>query len=211
MTTGIREQKAAKLKVLILRTTLDLIGKKPFKDLYVDEICSKVKISKVTFFKYFPQKEDILLYYYRVQCLDCIIELGESRKTGLEAVRYIFDKLVQAYHKYPGMLMSFISYATSLDRPPAPFPIKPMERQLIFNGKDDVTHYDLLSLPQLLEKHLLEAVFEGKINSADTKELTHTFMSMFYGTVLTAHLRQVESMQLLMNRNLSLLVKSLSS
>ena len=57
---SLRKEKAARLKVQVLDHTLKLIGKKSFDDLYIDDLCAKVKISKVTLFKYFPQKEDIL-------------------------------------------------------------------------------------------------------------------------------------------------------
>ena len=58
---SLQKEKAARLKVQVLDHTLKLIEKKSFDDLYVDDLCAKVKISKVTLFKYFPQKEDILL------------------------------------------------------------------------------------------------------------------------------------------------------
>ncbi|MDH5475586.1 MAG: TetR/AcrR family transcriptional regulator, partial [Cyclobacteriaceae bacterium] len=64
----IRNIKAARIKTKILEETKSLIGKGSFKDLYVAELCERVKISKVTLFKYFPQKEDILLYYQRIWC-----------------------------------------------------------------------------------------------------------------------------------------------
>ena len=87
MKVGIREKKSAVLKVHILQSTLELLGKKSLKELYVDEICEKVKISKVTFFKYFPLKEDLLLYYYRVWCLENVIKIGTTKKEGLDIVK----------------------------------------------------------------------------------------------------------------------------
>ena len=41
---GLRKEKAAKLKLSVLDSTLKLIGKKPFDDLHVDEICAKVTL-----------------------------------------------------------------------------------------------------------------------------------------------------------------------
>src|SRR5690606_1531852 len=42
---SLRKEKAARLKVQVLEHTLKLIGKKPFEDVYVEDICEKVKIS----------------------------------------------------------------------------------------------------------------------------------------------------------------------
>src|SRR5215510_8238930 len=96
-TMGLRKEKAARLKLSILDHTVRLIGEKSFDDLYVDEICDKVKVSKVTLFKYFPQKEDILLYYFRVWCLGRSVELKEKAREGLIGMQYLFDKISEDY------------------------------------------------------------------------------------------------------------------
>ncbi len=90
---SLRKEKAARLKVQVLDHTLKLIGKKSFDDLYVDDLCAKVKISKVTLFKYFPQKEDILLYYFRIWCLTRSTELLVKPREGLQGIYFLFDKL----------------------------------------------------------------------------------------------------------------------
>ena len=78
---SLRKEKAARLKLAVLEQTVRLIGKKPFDDLYVEDICDKVKISKVTLFKYFATKEDILSYYFRVWCLRRVVELRGFNRT----------------------------------------------------------------------------------------------------------------------------------
>ena len=62
---------------------MKLIGKKSFDDLYVDDICEKVKISKVILFKYFPTKEDILSYYFRIWCFWRLVEFKDKLWEGL--------------------------------------------------------------------------------------------------------------------------------
>ena len=90
---SLRKEKAARIKVQILDQMLKLIGKKSFDDLYIDDLCAKVKISKVTLFKYFPQKEDILLYFFRVWCLARLTDLAAKPREGLQAIYFLFDKL----------------------------------------------------------------------------------------------------------------------
>lgn len=211
MEATVRQKKSAKIKILVLRNMLDLLGQKQFKELYVDQICERIKISKVTLFKYFPQKEDILLYYYRVWCLETTIKIAESKKEGLDSVRAIFDRLAQVYQEHPGLWLSLISYLTSLSRPPAPFPMKPIERELLFPDVENAATYEVLSLPQLLEKYLLEAVFLSQIKrSSDTKELSHLFQTTLYGSIITCHLRQIDSLQVLFKRNIDILLGGLN-
>jgi len=92
-TMSLRKEKAARLKLSVLDQTMRLIGKKSFDDVYVDEICAKTKISKVSLFKHFPQKEYILLYFFRVWCLHRAVELKDKPKEGVQGITYLFDKL----------------------------------------------------------------------------------------------------------------------
>lgn len=94
---SLRKEKAARLKLSVLDHTIKLIGKKSFDDLYVEEICAKVKISKVTLFKYFPQKEDILLYYFRIWCLRRAVEFRDKPREGVAGITYLFDKLAEEW------------------------------------------------------------------------------------------------------------------
>src|SRR5207253_8249685 len=103
---SLRREKAARLKLSVLDYTVKLIGKKSFDDLYVGEICDKVKISKVTLFKYFPQKEDILLYYFRLWCLKRAVELSDKPKEGLAGITFLFDKLSEDAEAHPGIILS---------------------------------------------------------------------------------------------------------
>ncbi len=212
MKASTREVKSAKIRIKVLNSIISLLGTKPFKTLYVEDICDKSKISKVTFFKYFPQKEDTLLYYYRIWCLENTIRQNKKREEGLQAIKSLFDQMATTYSKHPGLILSLVSYLTSLDRPPAPFPLKPSERTLIFPDEPDILNYELLSVPQMLEKYLLEAVFKGEIkSSSDTKELSHMFLSLLYGSIVTCHLRQTDSLHILLKRNLEYLIKGLNS
>lgn len=211
MESGIREKKSAKIKLQVLEVTLRLLGKQSFKELYVDQICEEVRISKVTFFKYFPQKEDILLYFSRVWCLENIIKISQKPE-GLPRVKAVFEAMGNTYDKYPGLILSLISYLTSNTKPYSPFAFRPIERQLKFPEIENVLDYELLSMPQMFEKYLLEAVFLNQIKgNSDTKELSHLFLSTLYGSIVTGHLRQVDSVSLLMKRNVDILIKGLNS
>ena len=211
MESGIREKKSAKIKLQVLEVTLRLLGKQSFKDLYVDQICEEVKISKVTFFKYFPQKEDILLYYLRVWCLENIIK-NSQKPEGVDRIKAIFESMGNTYEKHPGLILSLISYITSNTKPYSPFAFRPIERSLMFPEIENVLDFELLSIPQMFEKYLLEAVFLNQIQrNRDTKELSHLFLSTLYGSIITCHLRQVDSINVLMKRNVDVLIKGLNS
>lgn len=207
---SLRKEKAARLKLSVLDHTIRLIGKKSFDDLYVDEICEKVKISKVTLFKYFPTKEDILLYYFRVWCLKRAVELRDKPREGMTGITYLFDKLSEEAEMYPGIILSLFAYMADLRRPPKPFPMKPEEKKFLFPDVKDVQAIEILTLDQMFEKFALEAIFKKEITkSSSTRDLTNLFTSMFYGSILTAHLLQLDQLKFFFKRNIEMTLKGL--
>lgn len=207
---SLRKEKAARLKVQVLDVTLKLIGKKSFDDLYVDDICDKVKISKVTLFKYFPQKEDILLYYFRVWCLGRSIELVQKPKEGLQCMYNLLDKLAEEYDEHPGLLLSLVGYLSDYKRSPKPFPLKPEEKKLLYPGIDNIQSIEIMSLDQMLEKFTLEAIFRKEITKTiSTRDITNLLTSVLIGGIVTAHINQQSPAKIFFRRNLDLIVKGL--
>jgi len=207
---SLRKEKAAKLKIQVLDQTLKLIGKKSFDDLYVDDICAKVKISKVTLFKYFPQKEDILLYYFRTWCLARSVDISLKPKEGLQGIYFLFDKLSEECESRPGLMLSLIGYLSDYKRPPKPFPLKTEEKILLFPSVENVSSIDILSLDQMLEKFTLEAIFRKEITKTiSTRDITNLLTSVFLGGVVVAHINQQSPLKNFFRKNLDLMLKGL--
>jgi AcrR family transcriptional regulator len=207
---SLRKEKAARLKVQVLEHTLKLIGKKAFDDIYVEDICEKVKISKVTFFKYFPQKEDVLLYHFRIWCLARSVDLRQKPKEGMLGVYFLLDKLSEECENHPGLMLSLIGYLSDSKRPPKPFPVKPEEKKLFFPEAEDITTIEILSLDQMLEKFTLEAIMKKEITkTSSTRDITNLFNTIFLGSIITAHLSQQTPFKLFFRRNLDNLMKGL--
>lgn len=208
---SLRKEKAARLKLSVLDHTIKLIGKKSFDDLYVEEICAKVKISKVTLFKYFPQKEDILLYYFRIWCLKRAVEFREKPKEGVAGITYLFDKLAEECETHPGIILSLFAYLADLKRPPKPFPVKAEEKKLIFPEIKDIHLVEIQSLDQMFEKFTLEAIFKKEVTkTASTRDLTNLLNTIFYGSVVTAHMQQLNPVKFFFRRNLEMVLKGLA-
>ncbi|HEV8515383.1 MAG TPA: helix-turn-helix domain-containing protein [Cyclobacteriaceae bacterium] len=207
---GLRKEKAARLKLAILDGTLKLIGKKSFDDLLVDEICAKVKISKVTLFKYFPQKEDILLYYFRLWCLKRAVELNDKSKEGLAGINFLFDKLSEDAETHPGIILSLFAYLADLRRTLRPFPVKVEEKKLLFPDVENIGTIEIQSVDQMFEKFALEAIFKKEITkTSSTRDITQVLISVFYGSVLTAHINQISTLKIFFRKNVELTMKGL--
>ena len=208
---SLRKEKAARLKVHVLDQTLKLIGRKSFDDLFVDDICEKVKISKVTLFKYFPQKEDILLYFFRMWSLRRSVELVHRPKEGLAGIYYLFDKLSEGCEEHPGMWLSLVGYLADYKRSPKPFPIKAEEKKLIFPEISNINTIEILSLDQMLEKFTLEAIFRKEITkSISTRDITNLLLTIFLGGITIAHVNHLSPLKIFFRRNIDLSLNGLN-
>ncbi len=205
---SLRKEKAARLKIQVLDQTLKLIGRKSFADLYVDDICSKVKISKVTLFKYFPQKEDILLYYFRMWCLSRAVELAQKPKEGIAGIHYLFDKLSEECEEHPGLILSLVGYLSDYKRSPKPFPIKTEEKKLAYPDVSNISSVEILSLDQMVEKFTLEAIFRKEITkTTNTRDITNLILSVFFGGIVVAHINHQSPIKIFFRRNIDLMLK----
>lgn len=207
---SLRKEKAARLKLAILDQTIKLIGRRPFEDLFVEDICQRVKVSKVTLFKYFPVKEDILAYYFRVWCLRRTVELREKPKEGVQGILYLFDKLAEDFDQHPGIILSVVGYLSNPKRPPKPFPLKAEEKKLLFPEVSDIHNVEIMSIEQLLEKFALEGVFKKEFTkTSNTREITQLLMTLFFGSLVTLQLTQVSPTKPFMRRMVESAVKGI--
>jgi AcrR family transcriptional regulator len=208
---SLRKEKAARLKLSVLDHTLKLIGKKSFDDLYVEEICEKVKISKVTLFKYFPQKEDILLYFFRVWCLQRAVDFKDKAREGLQGIIFLFDKMSEDFEEHPGIVLSLCAYLADLRRTPKPFPLKVEEKKFLFPDREDIQSVEIQSVDQMFEKFTLEGIFKKEITkTTSTRDITNLLISAFFGSVITAHINQITPAKMFFRKNLELVTKGLS-
>lgn len=210
-TMSLRKEKAAILKLSVLDHTIKMIGTKSFDKIHVDEICKKTKISKVTLFKYFPQKEDLLLYYFRVWSLRRLVELKEKPREGLAGIQYLFDKISEDFEAHPGIILSWVGYLSDMGRTIKPFPLKAEEKKLLFPEVEDIQLIELQSLDQMIEKFSLEAIFKKEITkTTSTRDITNAFMAIFYGSIINAYINQVNPAKMFFRKNVETLLKGLS-
>ena len=210
LTMNLRKHKAAKLKLAILDQTLRLIGKKPFQDLHVKEICKRVKVSKVTFFNYFPMKEEVLLYYHRIWCFRRTLELSLKPKQGLQGIYFLAEKLAQDADEHPGLTYGLLGYLGDIKRSMKPFPVKPEEKSLLYPDHEDAAAVEIRSLEQMIDGFVLEAIFRKEITkTTSTRDLTNAFTGLLYGSLLVSQLTRQASPATVIRRNLDLFIKGL--
>ncbi len=209
---SVRDKKSARIKISILSATLELIGKESFDSIHVNKICAIAGVSKVTLFKYFPQKDDILLYYLKVWCFHRAVDLSINHRSGTDGIRYLFDSVAKSFSMNPGIFLGLLGYYTRLEMPVKPVPLKMAERHFLYPNVENINEIDILSLDQLFENFLLDAIFHKEITqTGDVKKLLILIDTVLYGTIATVHLKQVEMAPILFRQNLDQLLSSLNT
>ncbi|TGU78367.1 TetR family transcriptional regulator, partial [Mesorhizobium sp. M00.F.Ca.ET.186.01.1.1] len=131
-TISLREKKKAKTKLALLEAALALINEGTFRSVLVDDICAQAEVSKVTFFKFFPQKEELLIYFMSIWQVRCYKELADNGKRGFAAVRHVFSMVAEYAEKQPGIMLSLISFLAEQKMHPCVPALSEAELSLLF-------------------------------------------------------------------------------
>ena len=188
-TISLREKKKAKTKLALLEEALALIDEGTFRSVLVDDICERAEVSKVTFFKFFPQKEELLIYFMSIWQARCFCELSANGKRGFAAVRHIFSMVAEESEKYPGIMLSLISFLAEQKMHPCVPTLSAAELALLFPDVSDRAAFSDADLHQIFVRCVREAREDGELaDDVSEEEAVVLLFSMFYGAYLTAHL-----------------------
>lgn len=110
---SLRERKFAQTKVSLAWAFRERLREKRLQDISVKEVCDTLPISEVTFYKYFTEKTDVLVYLLQLWHYKAVWRLRrwEREKTNLEVIEAWFkfgEEQLEAYPAATGEIMSFI-------------------------------------------------------------------------------------------------------
>jgi hypothetical protein len=134
-----------------------------------------------------------------------------KKKEGLAGVTYLFDRMSDEYENYPGLLLSLVGYLSSLKRKPKPMGVKLEEKQLLYPDHPEIKTVEILSIDQMIEKFVLEAIFNKEIvRSSATRDISNVILTVLYGSIIVAHTRQQSPVKLFFRKNLDMVLKSVT-
>lgn len=208
MNPSLREKKKAKTKLALLQASLELSGERSFRQVMVEEICQHADVSKVTFFKFFPQKEDVLLYFMSVWQARCHLELLDAGKRGWEAVRHVYGKVASDAEQHPGIMLSLISFLAEQKMHPWVPKLSETELWLLFPERDCPEGLADVTLYHIFQRCVTEVKEDGQLAIGITdQEAVVLLFSIFYGAYLSAHLFRSNDYVAYYDMHLKLLIR----
>jgi hypothetical protein len=184
-----RTLNAATIRYNMVSYVLQSCSSRHFNDVHVIDICQHAGVSKVTFFKYFKSKEDILLYYKSLLTLSLTIQVHQRKLQGIKGLDKIITHFSTEYKERPSLVLGLVNKLTADISPFKPMRIGPAEKYL-FYPDIDFGVIDVLSLEQMIDKFVLEAVLNGQIKSSgNVEDLSVVFLSTLYGAIVASHVK----------------------
>jgi len=203
MKLPLRELKKARSKIALYEASLELIGRSTFRAVKLEDICEKAEVSKVTFFKFFPQKEDVLVYFMNVWLLERMLRIEEDGLRGAGAARYIMHSVAEGSGERPGLMLSLISFLSESQMHPCLPVLSDAELHLLFPGREDRARATPVDIFALFRRLIDEAKADGDCRREEsTAVLAQWLLTIFYGAFLTAHLCR-QDIQMTYDRHLT--------
>lgn len=184
----LRELKKAKTKIALYEAGLSFTENRMFKDVLLDDICREAGISRVTFFKFFGKKEDLLVYYMRVWLTRRIIEIGEKNLRGFDAMRLILRQIADDTRTNEGIMPSLIAFLSEMNMHCSMPKLSEAEVMLLFPGQEEAGA-ESPDMFALFSRCMNEAEEDGQLKPEIKAEDAVPFLfSTFYGGFLTSRL-----------------------
>lgn len=182
---GLRERKAAQLKLSIVDILTEELAERGFHEIGVEELCEKAMISKVTFFKYFPTKDALLWYHSSVWIFKLKADLLLSGKHGVPALRAFFKDMAEYFNEHMNLFSYFFS-ANSMGLSGAERPELTPAEKLVLHPDGSTLDLEInLSIGDFLREHCQFARRNGDFRTDLTLETQATLIgALFQGSGL---------------------------
>ena len=214
---SLRERKYAQTKLALFHAAQEKLKKKSLKEISVKELCETIPVSEMTFFNYFPEKTDLLVYALQLQGLELgwYLKRWEEAHTNLEIIEQIFDYLADFCQKeeFSFLVQELKVYFAHTGRPPIFKEITPAERLLAFPDLPGIEEIQTRDLPAILIPYIEKAIEAGEFpTDTDFQTVQHAVLAILFGNqVIAMHTNAFKELKEMYRKQLQLLWFSLRS
>ncbi len=182
MTVSKREIKTAQNKQAILNSLLIRMNSEAFDAIKISSLCADAKLSQASFYNYFPQKTDILIYYIQLWAVKMHWQIALHRKlTGLSAIEALFNSTAKICATQPQLMAEIISYQAKAAKDIQMRPLSDADKLVAYPDYKAVETVNIENLTALLSVNIQQAVSNNELPPAsDTKSLIVSLCAIFF-------------------------------
>lgn len=180
------EVRKARIKIDLLNEVLKGLENSKFDDININKICADSGISKVTYFKYFPNKGDILLYFMSIWNYRIEIETIQRSLSGVKAIQHAFMSITRI-DNHMKIMTGLIGFISGIKEKPNQYTLSRLEKKALFPDIDEQLYQaDGKPLDIFFAHHLNTAVQDGDLDgNVNIEEYVVRLLTVFYGTPFT--------------------------
>ncbi len=207
----LKERKFAKTRIRILQVFLSELENKPFEIIKIKDIAKQADVSEPTFYNYFPEKEDMVLFFIQIWALSVsVFAFGMNSKknkeiSGYSLISAIFRYTAKESKKNSRILLEIISLQARSKKELQIPKLTLAERYLLFPKIKDIENFPAGGVEDLIEKGLRDAIKSKELREeSNINALGVAIGSLFFGVpILCSQLKLnletmwLESLQLL--------------
>jgi hypothetical protein len=104
--------------------------------------------------------------------------------------------------------LHLIKYHAATDTVLKPISIKKAEKVILYPKIENIQNFEVLAFDKLLEKHLLEAIFNNEFTrSSDVNDMVRMLLTITYGSILVSKMKQLP-VKALLKKNVSAVLET---
>jgi AcrR family transcriptional regulator len=172
----LRERKKIQTRHSILDAFLSALESRPFHEIGIEDVCAEANISKMTFFRYFTSKEEVLDYFVLRWCFQRSLEIHEDVYQGMAGIRHVF----QSASEIPSatkILVALLQYYSKLKEPPSKKNLSTYEHSLIAGRADVALQVQLLPLRDIFIHYINQTALPNERKP----HIVDHLLTLFYG------------------------------
>jgi len=197
-----RTQNAALVRYKVISYVIEACKSKDFSSVHVSEICKAANISKVTFFKYFDHKEDVLMLYMSIVNTGICINVSERQLESVDGLNHIVERFGTMLSETPSIAREIVS-AIIHTKPPVLAILLTESDKALFFPHTQFAGVNLRSFWDLIEGFMLEGILNNDITKiTGPAELTNMFTATIYGAIITGHIKGRDGQQAIIFNNI---------
>ncbi len=204
----LRERKHAQTKLALLRSAIEKLKEKPLDEITVKEICNELPVSEVTFYNYYPTKQDLIHFHLKLWSVEVTHHLTSEcgPDAGLSAIEAFFAFNAERMQEHPTLVREIITKIARADNPPSLGAITKAELEHAFPDEPAMKDTGFTELPDILRPYVANAIHRGELPKNTDQELVLNLLcTMFMGLLLTFPVAKGKNLADLYRQQLDLL------
>lgn len=211
---SLRETKSARIKISLMNAFMESLREKAFDEISIKEVCRRVELSEPTFFKYFPEKKDVVAYYLQLLTKKIVGQALKYSSEGnsIQLINNIFSLMAQELTNR-NEVYQILSVLLVQKEKLKNVAISHLEMELAFgNYKEEV---EMEKIPSIyIDSFILQTVKkafkDGELTSrTKCEEVTISLMSILIGTLFAVRFSDTHNCSYHYKRQLKTLWESL--